>query len=82
MMAFIVDSTINWTSELSEGTPIPDYYWFRRDSEIAPTIINESCVCSCAIHCQMLGQVRECASGTCPENTRMVISMIWHLLYF
>ena len=33
----IVDSTINWTSELSEGTPIPDYHWFRRDSEIAPT---------------------------------------------
>ena len=32
-----MDSTINWTSELSEGTPIPDYYWFGRDSEIART---------------------------------------------
>ena len=32
-----MDSTINWTSDLSEGTPIPDYYWFRRDSEIART---------------------------------------------
>ena len=33
----VVNSTINWTSELSEGTPIPDYYWFGRDSEIART---------------------------------------------
>ena len=33
----IVDSTINFTSKLSEGTPILDYQSFRRDSEIAPT---------------------------------------------
>ena len=32
-----MDFTINWTSELSEGSPIPDYQRFRRDSEIPPT---------------------------------------------
>ena len=56
-----MDSTINWTSELSEGTPIPDYYWFRRDSEIARTEYMSTYlhnllylvfgVCSRVIHC-------------------------------
>ena len=33
----ILDFTINWTFQWSEGTPISDYQVFHRDSEIART---------------------------------------------